>query len=223
MQASGAAWKVRASRLQQGVGSTWRHWAGQFQTCVQGADCRGHGAQGTGHRALRGAHARRIPNLCLTLACPPPLLNLQEGHLDFTGAQMVLTLRLIAVAVRWVDGPRRCHPSTPDCLLRACCCCCLYLHIMCPYIVPSPFPVHPCHLPCHLPCAATRTAARRRSSWGTTPPASACRRCPPRCTSSPTSLPRATCWRGPSSRLPTILITSRDRQAWGLLLGRGVL
>lgn len=26
---------------------------------------------------------------------------LQEGHLDFTGAQMVLTLRLIAVAVRW--------------------------------------------------------------------------------------------------------------------------
>lgn len=28
----------------------------------------------------------------------------QEGHIDFTGAQMVLTLRLIAVAVSYQDG-----------------------------------------------------------------------------------------------------------------------
>ena len=42
----------------------------------------------------------------------------KAGHLDFTGAQMVLTLRLIAVAVRcmlrlWAQGPwhvQRCGP-----------------------------------------------------------------------------------------------------------------
>lgn len=31
----------------------------------------------------------------------------KEGQLDFTGAQMVLTLRLIAVAVRCTGGPSR--------------------------------------------------------------------------------------------------------------------
>lgn len=31
---------------------------------------------------------------------------MQEGHLDFTGAQMVLTLRLIAIGVSYQDGSR---------------------------------------------------------------------------------------------------------------------
>lgn len=69
--------------------------------------------------------------------CAAPLC-LQEGHLDFTGAQMVLTLKLIAVAVRrvfcvstpaavdnvqWVSGGCRCclvypaayYPHTKSC------------------------------------------------------------------------------------------------------------
>lgn len=48
-----------------------------------------------------------VPGVQRECECLSTLL-IQEGHLDFTGAQMVLTLKLIAVAVRWVLAVRRC-------------------------------------------------------------------------------------------------------------------